>query len=141
MRLKLFRIFNLAANIVSLAVSIIVFVFSIIHDEDPFHMAAIACGLAVVFSIFLLAVSIKNIHKDTCMLVDLAFNKDFSTNKVAFYGAIVLLVLSVLMVIGGILLITLVKQYLIAYPLMELGNIIFFNIISFFVYMYVELHY
>ena len=85
--------------------------------------------------------SVKNLNKNTCMLVDLAFEKNMSKNKVAFIGSIVLMVIGIALLVGGILLLTLVNQYSIAFPLLALANLIIFNIIVFYIYMYVEIHY
>ena len=141
MRLKVFRVSSLVLYLVSFLCSIALFVFSIIYNDSEFYLAPIGCALEILVSLLLLVMSVKNLSKNTCMLVDLAFEKNMSKNKVAFIGSIVLMVIGIALLIGGILLLTLVNQYSIAFPLLALANLIIFNIIVFYIYMYVEIHY
>ena len=141
MRLKVFRVSSLVLYLVSFLCSIALFVFSIIYNDSEFYLAPIGCALEILVSLLLLIMSVKNLNKNTCMLVDLAFEKNMSKNKVAFIGSIVLMVIGIALLVGGILLLTLVNQYSIAFPLLALANLIIFNIIVFYIYMYVEIHY
>lgn len=141
MRLKVFRVSSLVLYLVSFLCSVALFVFSIIYNDSEFYLAAIGCALEILVSLLLLVVSVKNLNKNTCMLVDLAFEKNMSKNKVAFIGSIVLMIIGIALLVGGILLLTLVNQYSIAFPLLALANLIIFNIIVFYIYMYVEIHY
>lgn len=141
MRLKVFRVSSLVLYLVSFLCSVALFVFSIIYNDSEFYLAPIGCALEILVSLLLLVMSVKNLNKNTCMLVDLAFEKNMSKNKVAFVGSIVLMVIGIALLIGGILLLTLVNQYSIAFPLLALANLIIFNIIAFYIYMYVEIHY
>lgn len=141
MRLKVFRVSSLVLYLVSFLCSVALFVFSIIYNDSEFYLAPIGCALEILVSLLLLVMSVKNLNKNTCMLVDLAFEKNMSKNKVAFVGSIVLMVIGIALLIGGILLLTIVKQYSIAFPLLALANLIIFNIIVFYIYMYVEIHY
>ncbi len=141
MRLKVFRVSSLVLYLVSFLCSVALFVFSIIYNDSEFYLATIGCALEILVSLLLLVMSIKNLNKNTCMLVDLAFEKNMSKNKVAFIGSIVLMVIGIALLVGGILLLTLVNQYSIAFPLLALANLIIFNIIAFYIYMYVEIHY
>ena len=141
MRLKVFRVSSLVLYLVSFLCSVALFVFSIIYNDSEFYLAPIGCALEILVSLLLLVMSVKNLNKNTCMLVDLAFEKNMSKNKVAFVGSIVLMVIGIALLIGGILLLTLVNQYSIAFPLLALANLIIFNIIVFYIYMYVEIHY
>lgn len=141
MRLKVFRVSSLVLYLVSFLCSVALFVFSIIYNDSEFYLAPIGCALEILVSLLLLVMSVKNLNKNTCMLVDLAFEKNMSKNKVAFIGSIVLMVIGIALLIGGILLLTLVNQYSIAFPLLALANLIIFNIIVFYIYMYVEIHY
>lgn len=141
MRLKVFRVSSLVLYSISFLCSVALFVFSIIYNDSEFYLATIGCALEILISLLLLVMSIKNLNKNTCMLVDLAFEKNMSKNKVAFIGSIVLMVIGIALLVGGILLLTLVNQYSIAFPLLALANLIIFNIIVFYIYMYVEIHY
>lgn len=141
MRLKVFRVSSLVLYLVSFLCSVALFVFSIIYNDSEFYLAPIGCALEILVSLLLLVMSVKNLNKNTCMLVDLAFEKNMSKNKVAFIGSIVLMVIGIALLVGGILLLTLVNQYSIAFPLLALANLIIFNIIVFYIYMYVEIHY
>ena len=141
MRLKVFRVSSLVLYLVSFLCSIALFVFSIIYNDSEYYLAPIGCALEILVSLLLLVMSVKNLNKNTCMLVDLAFEKNMSKNKVAFIGSIVLMVIGIALLVGGILLLTLVNQYSIAFPLLALANLIIFNIIVFYIYMYVEIHY
>ena len=141
MRLKVFRVSSLVLYSISFLCSVALFVFSIIYNDSEFYLAPIGCVLEILVSLLLLVMSVKNLNKNTCMLVDLAFEKNMSKNKVAFVGSIVLMVIGIALLIGGILLLTLVNQYSIAFPLLALANLIIFNIIVFYIYMYVEIHY
>ena len=141
MRLKVFRVSSLVLYSISFLCSIALFVFSIIYNDSDFYLAPIGCALEILVSLLLLVMSVKNLSKNTCMLVDLAFEKNMSENKVAFIGSIVLMVIGIALLVGGILLLTLIKQYSIAFPLLALANLIIFNIIVFYIYMYVEIHY
>ena len=141
MRLKVFRVSSLVLYSISFLCSVALFVFSIIYNDSEFYLAPIGCALEILVSLLLLVMSVKNLNKNTCMLVDLAFEKNMSKNKVAFIGSIVLMVIGIALLIGGILLLTLVNQYSIAFPLLALANLIIFNIIVFYIYMYVEIHY
>ncbi len=141
MRLKVFRVSSLALYLISFLCSVALFVFSIIYNDSEFYLATIGCALEILVSLLLLVMSIKNLNKNTCMLVDLAFEKNMSKNKVAFIGSIVLMIIGIALLVGGILLLTLVNQYSIAFPLLALANLIIFNIIVFYIYMYVEIHY
>ena len=141
MRLKVFRVSSLVLYLVSFLCSVALFVFSIIYNDSEFYLATIGCALEILVSLLLLVMSVKNLNKNTCMLVDLAFEKNMSKNKVAFIGSIVLMIIGIALLVGGILLLTLVNQYSIAFPLLALANLIIFNIIAFYIYMYVEIHY
>lgn len=141
MRLKVFRVSSLVLYSISFLCSVALFVFSIIYNDSEFYLAPIGCALEILVSLLLLVMSVKNLSKNTCMLVDLAFEKNMSKNKVAFIGSIVLMVIGIALLVGGILLLTLIKQYSIAFPLLALANLIIFNIIVFYIYMYVEIHY
>ena len=141
MRLKVFRVSSLVLYLVSFLCSVALFVFSIIYNDSEFYLATIGCALEILVSLLLLVMSVKNLNKNTCMLVDLAFEKNMSKNKVAFIGSIVLMIIGIALLVGGILLLTLVNQYSIAFPLLALANLIIFNIIVFYIYMYVEIHY
>ena len=141
MRLKVFRVSSLVLYSISFLCSVALFVFSIIYNDSEFYLAPIGCALEILVSLLLLVMSVKNLNKNTCMLVDLAFEKNMSKNKVAFIGSIVLLAIGIALLVGGILLLTLVNQYSIAFPLLALANLIIFNIIVFYIYMYVEIHY
>ena len=141
MRLKVFRVSSLVLYSISFLCSIALFVFSIIYNDSEFYLAPIGCALEILVSLLLLIMSVKNLNKNTCMLVDLAFEKNMSKNKVAFIGSIVLMIIGIALLVGGILLLTLVNQYSIAFPLLALANLIIFNIIVFYIYMYVEIHY
>lgn len=141
MRLKVFRVSSLVLYSISFLCSVALFVFSIIYNDSEFYLAPIGCALEILVSLLLLVMSAKNLNKNTCMLVDLAFEKNMSKNKVAFIGSIVLMVIGIALLVGGILLLTLIKQYSIAFPLLALANLIIFNIIVFYIYMYVEIHY
>lgn len=141
MRLKVFRVSSLVLYLVSFLCSVALFVFSIIYNDSEFYLAPIGCALEILVSLLLLVMSVKNLNKNTCMLVDLAFEKNMSKNVVAFIGSIVLMVIGIALLVGGILLLTLVNQYSIAFPLLALANLIIFNIIVFYIYMYVEIHY
>lgn len=141
MRLKVFRVSSLVLYSISFLCSVALFVFSIIYNDSEFYLAPIGCALEILVSLLLLVMSVKNLNKNTCMLVDLAFEKNMSKNKVAFIGSIVLMVIGIALLVGGILLLTLVNQYSIAFPLLALANLIIFNIIVFYIYMYVEIHY
>ena len=141
MRLKVFRVSSLVLYSISFLCSVALFVFSIIYNDSEFYLAPIGCALEILVSLLLLIMSVKNLNKNTCMLVDLAFEKNMSKNKVAFIGSIVLMVIGIALLVGGILLLTLVNQYSIAFPLLALANLIIFNIIVFYIYMYVEIHY
>lgn len=141
MRLKVFRVSSLVLYLISFLCSVALFVFSIIYNDSEFYLAPIGCALEILVSLLLLVMSVKNLNKNTCMLVDLAFEKNMSKNKVAFIGSIVLMVIGIALLVGGILLLTLVNQYSIAFPLLALANLIIFNIIVFYIYMYVEIHY
>lgn len=141
MRLKVFRVSSLVLYLISFLCSVALFVFSIIYNDSEFYLAPIGCALEILVSLLLLVMSVKNLNKNTCMLVDLAFEKNMSKNKAAFIGSIVLMVIGIALLVGGILLLTLVNQYSIAFPLLALANLIIFNIIVFYIYMYVEIHY
>ena len=141
MRLRVFRVSSLVLYSISFLCSVALFVFSIIYNDSEFYLAPIGCALEILVSLLLLVMSVKNLSKNTCMLVDLAFEKNMSKNKVAFIGSIVLMVIGIALLVGGILLLTLMKQYSIAFPLLALANLIIFNIIVFYIYMYVEIHY
>ena len=141
MRLKVFRVSSLVLYSISFLCSVALFVFSIIYNYSEFYLAPIGCALEILVSLLLLVMSVKNLNKNTCMLVDLAFEKNMSKNKVAFIGSIVLMIIGIALLVGGILLLTLVNQYSIAFPLLALANLIIFNIIVFYIYMYVEIHY
>ena len=141
MRLKVFRVSSLVLYSISFLCSVALFVFSIIYNDSEFYLAPIGCALEILVSLLLLVMSFKNLNKNTCMLVDLAFEKNMSKNKVAFIGSIVLMIIGIALLVGGILLLTLVNQYSIAFPLLALANLIIFNIIVFYIYMYVEIHY
>ena len=141
MRLKVFRVSSLVLYSISFLCSVALFVFSIIYNDSEFYLAPIGCALEILVSLLLLVMSVKNLNKNTCMLVDLAFEKNMSKNKVAFIGSIVLMLIGIALLVGGILLLTLVNQYSIAFPLLALANLIVFNIIVFYIYMYVEIHY
>lgn len=141
MRLKVFRVSSLVLYSISFLCSVALFVFSIIYNDSEFYLAPIGCALEILVSLLLLVMSVKNLNKNTCMLVDLAFEKNMSKNKVAFIGSIVLMIIGIALLVGGILLLTLVNQYSIAFPLLALANLIIFNIIVFYIYMYVEIHY
>ena len=141
MRLKVFRVSSLVLYSISFLCSVALFVFSIIYNDSEFYLAPIGCALEILVSLLLLVMSVKSLNKNTCMLVDLAFEKNMSKNKVAFIGSIVLMIIGIALLVGGILLLTLVNQYSIAFPLLALANLIIFNIIVFYIYMYVEIHY
>ena len=141
MRLKVFRVSSLVLYSISFLCSVALFVFSIIYNDSEFYLSPIGCALEILVSLLLLVMSVKNLNKNTCMLVDLAFEKNMSKNKVAFIGSIVLMIIGIALLVGGILLLTLVNQYSIAFPLLALANLIIFNIIVFYIYMYVEIHY
>ncbi len=141
MRLKVFRVSSLVLYSISFLCAVALFIFSIIYNDSEFYLARIGCALEILVSLLLLVMSVKNLNKNTCMLVDLAFEKNMSKNKVTFIGSIVLMVIGIALFVGGILLLTLVNQYSIAFPLLALANLIIFNIIVFYIYMYVEIHY
>ena len=141
MRLKVFRVSSLVLYSISFLCSVALFVFSIIYNDSEFYLAPIGCALEILVSLLLLVMSVKNLNKNTCMLVDLAFEKNMSKNKVAFIGSIVLMIVGIALLVGGILLLTLINQYSIAFPLLALANLIIFNILVFYIYMYVEIHY
>ena len=98
---------------------------------------ALECILTLVFVIF----SIKNFNKETYMLVNLAYEKNMTINRVAFTGAIILFVIGIACLIGGILLVSLNSDLTLGFALFALSNFIIFNIILYFIYMYVEIHY
>ena len=76
MRLKVFRVSSLVLYSISFLCSIALFVFSIIYNDSEFYLAPIGCALEILVSLLLLVMSVKNLSKNTCMLVDLAFEKN-----------------------------------------------------------------
>ena len=75
------------------------------------------------------------------MLVDLAYEKNMTINKAAFIGSIVILLIGFASLVGGILLIALSNSFTLGFALLALANFVIFNIILYYIYMYVEIHY
>ena len=142
MRLRIFIISCLILYVISLLVSIGLFVLSIIFTTSTdFYLTPIACGASCVISLLLLIMSIKNFNKNTCALVDLAYEKNMSINKAAFIGSIVVFSFGIISLIGGILLIVLLSYFTLGLALLALANFIIINLILYYIYMYVEIHY
>ena len=141
MRLWIFRLSSLIIYIISFIVSIVLLTFSIIFNNDTFVLAPVGCGLGCLICLLLLVLSIKNLKKDTCMLVDLAFEKNMEVNRVALIGSAIILLIGVGMLISGIVLIAITILYPLAFALLAFSNFIIFNIVVYYIYMYVEVHY
>lgn len=141
MRLWIFRLSSLIIYIISFIVSIVLLAFSIIFNNDAFVLAPVGCGLGCLICSLLLALSIKNLKKDTCMLVDLAFEKNMEVNRVALIGSAIILLIGIGMLISGIVLIAITTLYPLAFALLAFSNFIIFNIVVYYIYMYVEVHY
>ena len=141
MRLRIYRVSSLIIYVISFIISVVLLAFSIIYNDDQFVLAPIGCALGTIICILLLAVSIKNLKKDSCMLVDLAFEKNMTINRVAFIGSIIVLLIGLGMITAGVVLIALNTLYSLAFALLAFSNFIVFNIIVYYIYMYVEIHY
>lgn len=141
MRLRIYRVSSLIIYIISFIISVVLLAFSIIYNDDQFVLAPIGCTLGTIICILLLAVSIKNLKKNSCMLVDLAFEKNMTINRVAFIGSIIVLLIGLGMIATGVVLIALNTLYSLAFALLAFSNFIVFNIIVYYIYMYVEIHY
>lgn len=64
-----------------------------------------------------------------------------SINKAAFIGSIVVFSFGIISLIGGILLIVLLSYFTLGLALLALANFIIINLILYYIYMYVEIHY
>lgn len=143
MRLRIFRLSCLILYSISFLIAVALFILSIMYaaSSTDFYMTPIACGVETLLTLAFVVLSIKNFNKETCALVDLAYEKDMRINRAAFIGSIVIIIIGIACLIGGILLVSLTKQFALGFALLALSNFIIFNIILYYIYMYVEIHY